>query len=109
LTLAGHVTNNDTDEPAATRLNLGSRQNNWRWNIMVITGSILLIFVLGLSLQAFFNGLFRKVIRLSSHGSLISHHTNSFKDDAIDGDVHSISDFDQITDLDKVSVERLLF
>jgi len=76
---------------------------------VVFTGSISLLFVLDLSLQAFFNGLFRKVIRLSSHGSLISHHTNSFKDDAIDGDVHSISDFDQITDLDKVSMERLLF
>lgn len=48
------------------------------------------------------------MIRLASHGGFIAHNTDCLKDDAVDGDVHTVLDLDFIADFDVVHVDDCL-
>ena len=108
LTLTGHISDNAAKEPSLTGLDLSTREKNWGWNIMMTLGVLWIGLMVSLSLLALGNGLLVEVIRLTSHGSFITQHTDGLKDDTVDWNVHTVLNLDLVTNLDVVLVDDLL-
>jgi len=104
LVLASIISDNGTEEPSLSSLDLGSRKEHWGRNIMRGLGEFSISLMLMLSEEALLNGLLLEMIRLTSHGRLIGHNTRGLNANSIDWDVHSILDHDDITDHKVVSV-----
>lgn len=68
---------------------------------------LLLMFLL--SDEALLEGLSQQVIRLTRHRRLIDQDSAGFNTNSIDRDVHTIDDLDQVSNLEVVSVNNLLF
>ena len=68
---------------------------------------LLLMFLL--SDEALLEGLSQQVIRLTRHRRLIDQDSAGFNTNTIDRDVHTIDDLDQVSNLEVVSVNNLLF
>lgn len=68
-----------------------------------------LLFMLLLSYEAFFEGFSQQVIRLTRHRRLIDQDSAGFYTNTIDWNVHTINDLDQVSNLQEVSVDNLLF
>ena len=98
LILASVISNNGTEEPSLSSLDLGSREENWGRNIMRSLGEFSIGLMLMLSEEALLNGLLLEMIRLTSHGRLIGHNTRCLNANSINWDVHSVLDHYDITD-----------
>ena len=57
---------------------------------------------------AYFHVVFFELIRLASHGSFVALDTRCFQNDPVHGDVHACLNFEDISHLDVVVVNRLL-
>jgi hypothetical protein len=64
--------------------------------------------MVSLSLEALGHFFFWQVIRFTSHCRFVTHDTIAFEYATINWDVHTISDLDNITDLQIISVNGLL-
>jgi hypothetical protein len=104
LILASIISDNGTEEPSLSSLDLGSRKENWGRNIVRGLGEFSISLMLVLSEEALLKGLLLKMIRLTSHGRLIGHNSRSLNADSINWDVDSILDHDNVTDHKVVSV-----
>jgi hypothetical protein len=107
LTFSGQVTNNNTEEPALALLDLSSRKENWGWNIVGISRFAIIFLVLLLSLNTLRDNLLAEVIGLARERRLIGKNTGCLDTNAIDRDVHSVDDLDDVTDLDVLLVHHL--
>lgn len=108
LILTSIVTNDGTEEPSLTSLDLSSRKENWGWNIMRGLGEFSISLMLTLSEEALLNRLLLKMVRLTSHGRLVRHDTRALDANTINWDVHSILDHDDVSNHEVVSVSLLL-
>jgi len=106
LAFAGHVSDDAAEEPSLAGLDLGAREEHWGWDVVVAFGVLGVGLVISLSLLALWHGLLVQVIGLTSHGGFIAQNTGCLKDDTVDWDVHTIFDFDFITDFDVVFVDN---
>ena len=62
LVLTGVGSNNNGEEPTLTSLDLSSREDNTRWDVMSSLSEFVLLFMLLLSYEAFFEGFSQQVI-----------------------------------------------
>jgi hypothetical protein len=101
--------NNNSKEPSLTCLNLSSRKENWGWNIMSSLGELIFFLVFLLSNETFVVSFLHQMIRLSSHGRLVTQNTVGFNADTIDWNVHTVNNLNDISNLKEISMSLLFF
>ena len=104
LILTCVLVDNNGEEPSLTSLDLSSREDNWGWDIMSSHGELIFFLMLSLSEKALVVGFSEQVIRFSSHRRLIYQDTVGFNANSINRNVHSVLDFDEVTNLQVISV-----
>jgi len=109
LIFTGFWSNNNSKEPSLTSLDLSSGKEYRRWDIMSSLGELLILLVFSLSNEALGESFLHQVIRLSSHGRLITQDTVGFNTHSINRNVHAVLDFNDVSTFKIVSVDGLFF
>ena len=107
------LSNDNTNEPSFSSCNLSSGKQNWRWQIMRVLSIRLEVLIFGiffdLSRFAMLHSVLFELVRLSCHGSLIGLDARGFQNDSINGDIHACLDFADISHLNVIVMDSLLF
>ena len=110
LTEGREFTDDDDNHITGAVLDAGTRQDDGRGKLVGILSGLPRLEVLQGVLteaHAYRQGLLTTLIRLSSHGSLVSHHLVARDADTIDGDDVTSLQVHDITDLKLVRVQLL--
>lgn len=106
------LTNHDANEEAFTSRNLSTREEKRRRDVMraLLVGLEILILSVFLLLSRFtvVRGVLLELVGFTCHCGLVALDTRAANDDAVDGDVHTCADLQNVTHHDVVMVDRLL-
>ena len=102
------LTDHDGHHLTLTGGDRGSREQDWGWELVglsLVNFLVVNVTLLASTLNASVEGLLSALIRLTSHGSFVGGELVTREEDTIDGDQHTVTEVNDVTDVEEIDMD----